>query len=205
MTIMDSNYTFGKALVIDATHVTDSVLVRAAQNGNHRGFDLLVKRHQDRLFRSVFAVVRSAAVAEDITQDAFVRAFVNIASFRGNSQFYSWLFRIALNCRRKYLGRRIQNVPLEAAVSNNITSERAIDQPDLRLIQSERVQAVRLALGRIEPRHREILILREYEGMNYQAIADLLGVPLGTIRSRISRARKRLRRELLQVNALLVS
>lgn len=171
-------------------------LIERAKQGDRRSCSELVRRHQDRLHRSIVAIVGSNSVAEDIVQDAFIRAFGNIRKFRGDSQFYSWLFRIAINCRRRYFSRGQPTVSLDEMVGVAESRVSPQSSPLEQLELAERRQTVRDALKRIEPHHRMILVLREYECFDYQTIATVLSIKLGTVRSRLSRARQRMRVEL---------
>lgn len=175
----------------------DRDLIDAARRGEQIGFERLVERYQNRLFVSMRNDVGCPILAEDIVQEAFVRAFRFLDSFKHNSNFYTWLYRIALNSRRDYTRNRGRMVSLEAvSESSRQVSSGIDDTPEHRFERSEDQQQVRQALGRLSEHHRRILILREFEGFDYQSIADLMHLKKGTVRSRLARARAQLRKEL---------
>ena len=180
----------------DSTH-SDQDLIEAARRGEQFGFEQLVNRYQNRLFVSLRNDVGCPILAEDIVQEAFVRAFRHLDSFKAESSFYTWLYRIALNSRRPYIRNRGVTVPIDALGEGprQVWSENR-DTPPNRVERSEELQQVRAALARLPEHHRRILILREFEGFDYQSIADVLHVKKGTVRSRLARARIRLKKEL---------
>ena len=179
------------------TSVSDSVLIRAALGGDQSGYEQLTLRYQDRLYSSIRHEVGCSVLAEDIVQDAFVRAFVNLESFRAESNFYTWLYRIALNARRSYFRGSHRALPLDLVgdTPEQMWTEPQ-DSPSDSVERTEERRKVREALTRLDEHHRTILILREFEGFDYQAIAEVLHVKIGTVRSRLSRARAQLKREL---------
>ena len=165
--------------------------------GDQRGYEQLTRRYQDRLFTSVLHDAGCPVLAEEIVQDAFVRAFLHLGNFRKESNFYTWLYRIALNVRSNYFRRRNRMLPLEALgqESDQISTAHR-DSPPRSLERDEEQHQVREALKRLEEHHRTVLVLREFDGFDYQTIADLLDVKVGTVRSRLSRAREQMKREL---------
>ena len=176
---------------------SDRDLIDAARRGEQFGFEQLVERYQNRLFIAMRNDVGCPILAEDIVQEAFVRAFRFLDSFKCQSHFYTWLYRIALNSRRDYIRNRGKTVSLETVGENSCQdSSKPSDRPDNRFERAEDQQQVREALGRLEENHRTILILREFEGFDYQSIADTLHLNKGTVRSRLARARASLRKEL---------
>ncbi|MDE0866624.1 MAG: sigma-70 family RNA polymerase sigma factor [Rubripirellula sp.] len=183
------------------SHESDSQLIASALAGHQCGYTKLVSRHQDRLLTAIRDKVVCNGIAEDIVQDAFVSAFKNLKSFRSESGFYTWLYRIALNSRRYYLRNRHRTTTLNEAHETCQPARHAscLDNVDGPLECLERVEdcaAVDLAMNRLDEHHREILYLREFEGFDYRRIAEVLHLTLGTVRSRISRARAQLRQEL---------
>lgn len=181
----------------DETSVPDSELIQAALLGQQWGYEGLTRRYQDRLFSSIRHEVGCPVLAEDIVQDAFVRAFTHLHSFRNQSNFYTWLYRIALNARRSYFRKSHRALPLDMVgdASEQMWSETR-ESPSNCAERVEERKQVREALTRLDEPHRTILILREFEGFDYQTIADVLHVKVGTVRSRLSRARAQLKREL---------
>lgn len=176
---------------------TDRELVEFALQGDQYGYEQLLLRYQDRLFRSISITIGSQAIAEEIVQEAFIQAFLHLHTMRHQSTFYTWLYRIALNSRRKNL--RHHNRTLQFV--NNVSREDYAttdpnDSPPRSLERKEECARVRSALNQLNDKHREILILREFEGFDYQTIADTMDIDLGTVRSRLSRARSQFREAL---------
>lgn len=181
----------------DALHLADGELVRVTVLGDHRGYELLTRRYQNRLFKSILRQVGCVVAAEEIVQDAFVRAFLSLDSFQKKSNFYTWLYRIALNSCRTDFRRKQKMRPLESMGQDfdRLASDQQALPPESIERAEERSQ-VRAAMQRLDESYRTILVLREFEGFDYQAIADVLGIKVGTVRSRLSRARQQLRSEL---------
>ena len=179
---------------------SDQELIAASLARDTAAFGELVSRYQNRLYHSLVHVVGSAEDAKDVAQEAFTLAFQKLGSFRGESQFYSWLFRIALNAsvnfRRKNrsLGQSIE------ATKERIGSEPADGRldtaPEQPLEQAERQKIVREALAQMTEEFRVPLVLAEMEEMKYDEIAAMLQCPIGTVRSRIHRGRAELRDKL---------
>jgi RNA polymerase sigma-70 factor (ECF subfamily) len=164
-------------------------LIEAARRGNRRAFGALVEHHQARLHRSACCLTRGAADAEDLAQEAFVRAYMGLGRFRGDCAFYTWLFGILLNVYRRWL--RVQRRILSRHDENA-----ASEMPDSRPSPGHQV-AVADELGRVlgviehlPRRLREVLVLRHVEEMSYDEIARAVGCRVGTVRSRLSRARE---------------
>jgi RNA polymerase sigma-70 factor (ECF subfamily) len=181
---------------------SDSQLIASALSGEQRAYTKLVDRYQGRLTSAIQNKVACSGLVDDIVQDAFVRAFKNLHSFRSESGFYTWLYRIALNSRRHYLQNRHRLSSLDEIheacqpVGRSSCLE-ASQRPLTCLERTEDCRAVSLAMQRLDTQHREILRLREFEGFDYRRIADVLHLTMGTVRSRISRARAQLRKELV--------
>lgn len=177
--------------------VSDGQLIEAALLGEQTAFTSLVERYQDRLFTAIRSDVGCSEIAEDIVQDAFIRAFVKLDTFRRESSFYTWLYRIALNSRRYYLRNRNRSMPLDDASEHCVQSWLESESgPSETMERREECVVVRRALNRLDDHHRDILLLREFEGFDYRRIADVLQLTMGTVRSRLSRAREQLRKEL---------
>lgn len=180
----------------------DAELVRLAQAGDERAFEALVVKYQRRVARHVARYVKSASEVEDIVQEAFIRAYRGLASFRGDSAFYSWLYRIATNVALSAAKRRGMEPTL---VSDHDQEERADpfepgvsdnENPERTLMASQLADAVQRALARLKPELAEPLTLYEVEGKSYAEIAQMLCVPIGTVRTRIFRAREFIARRL---------
>lgn len=176
---------------------SDRDLIQAARRGDRSGFERLVLRHQERLFISVRNSVHCPILAEDIVQEAFLKAFQYLDSFKLQSEFYTWLYRIALNSRLTYFRRLKKTLSLETVEDESIPLQsQSWESPTGRMERDEQQNQVRDALARLEEHHRLILMLREFEEFDYQTIATILDVKIGTVRSRLARARARLKTEL---------
>lgn len=172
----------------------DRQLIESALAGDRAAFEGLVHRYQDRLYAAMFQVVGSAEEAEDVVQDAFVRAFLKLHTFQNNSQFFTWLYRIAFNSALSRIRRRRGTTSLDQ--TREVLGEEPSggdEAPDARLLQDERIDMVRTALRRLSDDHRAILVLREMEDHAYEQIAEILEISIGTVRSRLSRARAQLK------------
>lgn len=179
---------------------SDQELIAAALARDTAAFGELVLRHQNRLYGALVHMTGSAEDAKDVAQEAFVLAFQKLATFRGDSQFYSWLFRIAMNAsvnfRRK---NRSLGASIEATkerIGLEPTDPRRDTQPDQPMEQLEQQRIVREALAQMTEEFRIPLVMAEMEEMKYEEIADLLKCPIGTVRSRIHRGRAELREKL---------
>ncbi len=163
-------------------------------------FGQLVHKYQNRLYSSMVQITRSEPEAEDVVQDAFVLAFSKLHSFKGSSAFFTWLYRIAYNVAITRIRRRRPTISLQGA-----DEQSRLDFPDLGpapdagLRRDEDAALLHAALDRLSQEHRAILVLREMEELEYDAISEILDLPVGTVRSRLHRARGRLW-ELLQTN-----
>ena len=168
-----------------------------AAAGDRDAFDALVRRHQARTYNFVRAMVRDEAEAEDLTQDVFVRVWKSIGRFRGDSAFSTWLFRIAVNVARTHLARRARWRPFSRPASDEAPGApaEAEDPPSPERLEDDVVRrdAIDRALATLSPDLREAVTLRDVEGLEYREIARALDIPLGTVESRIFRARQRLR------------
>ncbi|MEH6627321.1 MAG: RNA polymerase sigma factor RpoE [Motiliproteus sp.] len=176
--------------------LTDSELVKQVQNGDKRAFDLLVKKYQHKIVGLVGRYVYDHHEAFDVSQEAFIKAYRALPNFRGDSAFYTWLYRIAINTAKNHLvakGRRPPDVDVDVedaqhhAGSNGL---KEIENPENQLYTAELEKAVHQALRQLPEDLRMALTLREFEGMSYEDIAHVMGCPVGTVRSRIFRARE---------------
>ncbi len=176
----------------------DAQLVALAQTGKVEAFGQLVSKYQDRLYTVLVRVTGSHDDARELTQDAFVRAMIKLETFQGSSSFYTWLYRIALNLSLSQRRRRRPVVSLETARERQGWEPEDGDRlPGEHLEQAERASQVRAALAELSDEHRTVLVLREIEGCDYETIAAILGLAIGTVRSRLHRARLELRDRLL--------
>ena len=181
----------------DDTHDSDMQWVQAAVGGDKGAFGQLVERYQDRVFNTLVRVLGNRDDARDIVQDAFVQAFVKLDSFRGDAKFYTWLYRIAMNLALSHRRRRRPTASLDAA-KENVGEEPESQQPTAaqEMIERERAEQLQQALLQLNDGHRQILVLRELEGFSYEAISEILELPVGTVRSRLFRARLQLKEQL---------
>ena len=173
----------------------ERALVAEAAAGNREAFDELVRRHQVRIYRLARVLAGGDGDAEDLAQETFIRAFRGIARFRGDSSFGTWLHRIALNVIKSHVSRRARR-PRVVSSTPDATRESLIEniasQDDFELVIHRR-QAIDDALGTLPADHRSLVVLRDIQGLEYHEIASITGLPLGTVESRIFRARQRLR------------
>lgn len=181
-------------------NIDDQKLIDDCLAGQTEAFGRLVVRYQDRLFNSLVNILGSADEARDAAQDAFVQAFQKLDTFRGRSAFYSWLFRIAVNAAVNHK-RKVRRVAASIEASRELagvepTDGRPDSRPSYSLELAEQQAAVQAALAELAADHRVVLVLKEIEGLKYEEIAEILGCPIGTVRSRIHRARSELRAKL---------
>jgi RNA polymerase sigma-70 factor, ECF subfamily len=176
---------------------SDEVLAARAANGDCGAFEVLVVRYQSRMYNLVLLLVGGESLdAEDLAQDSFIRAYRAIGQFRQESSFRTWLHRIAINVIRSHLANRRQRAPLVALDANPEVEAAAqetatpCDDPETVLI---RRQAIDRALATLSLEARLVVTLRDVQGLEYQEIATITGVPIGTVESRLFRARRRLR------------
>ena len=175
----------------------DQLLVERAQRGDRRAFDLLVEKYQRKLARLLSRLVRDPGEVEDVTQEAFIKAYRALPSFRGDSAFYTWLYRIGINTAKNYLvamGRRAPtSTEVEAEEAEGLDGGellRDINTPESLLLTKEIGNTVNAAIEALPEELRSAIQLRELEGMSYEEIAKLMDCPIGTVRSRIFRARE---------------
>ena len=175
----------------------DAPLIAATLAGDTAAFGRLVGLYQDRLYNSLLRVVGSADDAGDIVQDAFVQAYVKLDTFRGSSAFYTWLYRIAFNLAMSHARRERKVVSLDG-MKASWGSEPLDGQPtpEMNIERREQVEMVHAALAELSVEYRTILVLREIDGCRYDEIAEILEMPVGTVRSRLFRARLALRDQL---------
>ena len=181
----------------------DAPLIEQTLKGDPAAFGQLVSKYQDRLFNALVHSIGHAEDARDIVQDAFVQAFVKLDTFHQTSAFYTWLYRIAFNvaASRRRKRRIVSSVEQVREVSGQEPVDDG-DEPSSRMEQQERQRQVRDALAQLSEEHRDILVLREMDGCDYEGIAEILDLPVGTVRSRLHRARLQLRNQLKEVLTL---
>ena len=174
---------------------TDQQLVQRAQRGDLRAFDLLVLKYQGRIAALVSRYVSDAGEVEDVTQEAFIKAYRALGKFRGDSAFYTWLYRIAANAAKNHLVAKGRRPGAHATIEDaegfdegGLLSESA--SPEALAMGGELAEVVEFALNALPDELKAALMLREFDGLSYDDIADVLGCPVGTVRSRIFRARE---------------
>ena len=180
--------------------ISDQTLIDSCLAGRREAFGQLVDRYQNRLFHSLLHMLGSTEDAQDAAQDAFVHAFEKLGTYRGQSQFYSWLFRIAFNTAVS-AKRRTRRMSVSLEARRDVSGQEPSDlnpssEPSFAMDVSDRQRIVQQALAELSEEFRTALVLKEIDGMSYDEIADVLQVPLGTVRSRIHRARLELREKL---------
>ena len=177
----------------------DHSLVEACRAGRTEAFGVLVERYQRRLYATVLRLVGSAEDAEDILQDAFVRAFEKLNQFQGESSFYTWIYRIAVNLALSgHRRRRVRAAWRPGRRGATARGRHALDEsadadPATPLERAERERIVAAALNRLGPEHRAVVVLKDFDGRRYEEISAILDIPVGTVRSRLHRARCELR------------
>ncbi|MGY0651482.1 RNA polymerase sigma factor RpoE [Luteimonas sp. A537] len=180
---------------IDNTQL-DQDLVRRVQQGDMAAFDLLVRKYQHRVAAVVGRYVRDWSECQDIAQETFIRAYRAIGSFRGDAQFYTWLHRIAVNTAKNHLvahSRRPPTDDIEVGDAEHFDSATALrdnDTPERELMRQQMEQTVLRAVQALPEELRTAITLREVEGLSYEEIASRMDCPIGTVRSRIFRARE---------------
>jgi RNA polymerase sigma-70 factor, ECF subfamily len=177
----------------------DAHWIDQALNGQTEAFGHLVLKYQDRLFNTVYHVAGHAEDARDIVQEAFVQAFLKLDTFRRQSEFYTWLYRIAFNVAMSHRRRRRPTMSMDhLRETSHIEPVDGEDDPAEALDRRERCRRVRQAIARLAEDHRAVLVLREIDGCDYEAISEILDLPIGTVRSRLHRARLQLREDLVE-------
>jgi RNA polymerase sigma-70 factor (ECF subfamily) len=181
----------------------DRQLVERAQRGDKRAFELLVEKYQRKLARLLSRFIRDPAEVEDVTQEAFIKAYRALPAFRGDSAFYTWLYRIGINTAKNYLmamGRRAPtSTEVEAEEAEGFEEGeqlRDINTPESVLLSNEIAETVNSTIEALPEELRTAIQLREIEGMSYEDIAQVMNCPIGTVRSRIFRAREAIAEQL---------
>ena len=175
---------------------SDQELVSRAQDGDKRAFDLLVIKYQQKVAGLISRYMRDPSEVMDVTQEAFLKAYRALPGFRGESAFYTWLYRIAINTVKNHLvaqGRRPPGGDVDAEVAEQMdmgTRLREVGTPESHLLSDEIAQTVQQALDDLPEDLRTAIVLRELEGLTYEEIAGAMECPIGTVRSRIFRARE---------------
>jgi len=187
--------------------VSDLSLVRRVQSGDKGAFDALVRKYQHKLVKLVMRYVRNPAEAEDIAQEAFIKAYRALPQFRGDSAFYTWLYRIAINTAKNAIVSRDRS-PIEYNIDRNDATEESYDMqgrmkdsetPEGLVLTDEIRRTVNAAIEALPEDLKTAIVLRELDGLSYEEIAAAMDCPVGTVRSRIFRAREAIDRRLRDV------
>lgn len=175
----------------------DQQLVERAQRGDKRAFELLVSKYQRKLGRLLSRFIRDAGEVEDVSQEAFIKAYRALPSFRGDSAFYTWLYRIGINTAKNYLVARGRRAPTSTAVDSadaegydDAELLRDVNTPEAELESKQMANVVNETVAELPEELRTAITLREIEGLSYEEIAEIMNCPIGTVRSRIFRARE---------------
>ena len=177
----------------------DQALIEACRAGETEAYGVLVRRYQERLYPTVLRLTGCAEDAQDLLQETFLRAYEKLARFHGASSFYTWIYRIAVNLALSGHRRRRPMLRLDDGSERNAPGP-AVDpretDPSLPLERAERDRLIQNALDALAPDHRAVVVMKEFDGLRYEEIGAVLGVPVGTVRSRLHRARCELRERL---------
>ena len=174
----------------------DKELVLRVQQGDKSAYDLLVIKYQHRIIQLVNRYVKDPSEAQDVAQESFIKAYRALGNFRGDSAFYTWLYRIAINTAKNYLvsrSRRYSDYQIDvqdAEQVENAPQLKAMDTPENLLLNDEIVKVIKAAIEKLPEEMKVAIMLREFEGMSYEDIAQTMECPVGTVRSRIFRARE---------------
>lgn len=181
---------------------TDKELVRRVQKGDRRAFDLLFSRYQFKIMNLVSRYLREPEDVQDVTQEAFIKAFRALPRFRGESAFYTWLYRIAINTAKNHIVARSRRPPGvdvevdEAEFYDGGDALKDLENPEASLARDELSSAIDQAIADLPDDLRSAVTLREFDGLTYEQIAEIMDCPVGTVRSRIFRAREAIDRHI---------
>ena len=186
-------------------HESDQRLVLRVQHGDKRAFDVLVLKYQQRIASVVSRYLRDQDEVADVTQEAFIKAYRALANFRGDAQFYTWLYRIAINTAKNHLVAKSRRPPnTDKDISDGEFSENSVvletdDQPETLLARDQLQTVILAAVEDLQEDLRTALMLREFDGLSYEEIAEIMACPVGTVRSRIFRARETIEKKMAQM------
>jgi RNA polymerase sigma-70 factor (ECF subfamily) len=181
---------------------TDLELVRRVQAGDKKAFDVLVLKYQQKVVNLVNRYMHDQDLSMDVAQEAFIKAYRGLKNFRGDSAFYTWLYRIAINTAKNHLVSKARRMPAtdidaqEAEQYEGADALRHVDSPEHELLKDEIHRTINAAIGALPDDLRTAITLRELEGLSYEEIATTMDCPIGTVRSRIFRARESIEKEL---------
>ena len=178
------------------TRTDDRELVRRIRDGDAEALRAIVERYQDRIFSLVYGIVRDRHEVEDVAQEVFLKVYTRIQAFDERSKFYTWLYRVAANAAKDHVKKRSRR-PVVALDEDDVVPSTG-DNPVGHAVAAETRRLVREAITALPLRYREVLTLRELEGLSYNEIASVLQISIGTVESRLHRARAKLKRRLEQ-------
>lgn len=174
----------------------DLILVRRVQGGDKAAYDLLVRKYQSRIIKLISRYIHDTAEVEDAAQEAFIKAYRGLANFRGESAFYTWMYRIAINTAKNHIvavGRKTPDYGVDAQEAEQyegVSALKEYDTPERLLLTEEIKQTVHKSIQSLPEELKVAITLRELEGLSYEEIAEAMECPIGTVRSRIFRARE---------------
>lgn len=184
---------------------TDQVLVERVQSGDVAAFDVLVRKYRERLYGIIYNLTSNREDAADLTQDAFIKAFSSINRFRGNSAFFTWLYRIGVNTALSHLKRNrfrrffsLEHIQEEGSNAQVLETLAAKHKSEKGALLSELQEKLNEAMQKLSSKHRTVVVLFEIEGLSHQEIADIVGCSVGTVRSRLHYAKQQLQADLKQ-------
>ena len=181
---------------------TDKELVKRVQKGDQAAFDLLFARYQSKIQNIISRYIRDAEEVKDVSQEAFIKAYRALPRFRGESAFYTWLYRIAINTAKNHLvsrGRRPPNTDVDiddAELNPTSTVLQEAESPEAAMARDQLATGIDAAIAELPEDLRSAVTLREFDGLSYEQIAEIMDCPVGTVRSRIFRARESIERHI---------
>ncbi|MFN4245730.1 MAG: RNA polymerase sigma factor [Brevinematia bacterium] len=189
----------------EKSKLSDQALISLIKSGDKEAFALLVKRYEKKILNILYLQLGNIPDLEDLAQEVFIKVFKNIGNFRGESQFYTWLYRIAMNISYDYKRKNRETYSLDEPLKEDeedtfekVLSDSSIEDP-LSVIETEELkEKLRKFIKELPKEYQEVLVLREYEGLSYEEIAKILNCPIGTVESRLFRARKELKEKILK-------
>lgn len=188
--------------------ITDKELIKRFRNNDESAFEELVLRYQKKIYNTVLRMLSNLDDTSDITQEIFIKVYQNLRKFKGQSSFSTWLFSIAANHCRDELRKRqkeLKSSSFDSIAEKRKETEKVSDnnsnyQPEEKSLQNEEFRDIEIALSKLSIEYRETLILRDIQGFTYDEISNILNLPAGTVKSRLSRARRKLRNELSKIS-----
>ncbi len=177
--------------------LSDSELIHQINNGNEKAFTELIERYQNKVYNTAYRILGNHEDALDLAQESFIRIYKNLNKFQGKSSFSTWLFRITTNLCRDELRKRKRKLVIQEENFSNIYQEE--ENPEKISLSRELNSLIQEKIDSLVPEQKVVFTLREFQGLSYQEIADILEVSMGTVKSRLSRARQALREDLFEI------